>query len=67
VAVVLLASAGVSPGDATLVALLGYLTGQGPALLGGILQISSREKPASKAACPQRPEIEREPMFPLQV
>ena len=39
VAVVLLASVGVSSTDAVLVALLGYLTGQVPALLGGALTI----------------------------
>ncbi|MCZ7687652.1 MAG: lysylphosphatidylglycerol synthase domain-containing protein [Sandaracinaceae bacterium] len=37
VAVVLLASAGVASSDAVLVALLGYLTGQVPALFGGVL------------------------------
>lgn len=37
VAVVLLASAGVASSDAMLVALLGYLTGQVPALIGGVL------------------------------
>lgn len=39
VAVVLLGSVGVSAADATLVALLGYLTGQAPALAGGALQM----------------------------
>lgn len=37
VAVVLLASAGVASTDAALIALLGYLTGQVPALAGGVL------------------------------
>src|SRR5690606_16523190 len=37
VAVVLLATAGVASSDAMLVALLGYLTGQVPALAGGVL------------------------------
>lgn len=42
VAVVLLAGVGVASTDAVLVALLGYLTGQVPALLGGVLTIGSR-------------------------
>ena len=47
VAVVLLASAGVSSTDAVLVALLGYLTGQVPAILGGgLLLTGSREVPS---------------------
>lgn len=47
VAVVLLASAGVSSTDAVLVALLGYLTGQVPALLGGgLLLTGTREVPS---------------------
>lgn len=37
VAVMLLARVGVATGDATLVAVLGYLAGQVPALLGGVL------------------------------
>jgi hypothetical protein len=41
VAVFLLAAAGVSATDAVLVALLGYLTGQVPALLGGLASMSS--------------------------
>lgn len=40
VAVVLLARVGVSATDATLLALLGYLTGQLPALLGGLLTLT---------------------------
>ena len=47
VAVLLLATAGVSPADAVLVALLGYLTGQLPALLGGgLLLTGDREVPS---------------------
>lgn len=39
VAVLLLGAAAVGPTDATLVALLGYLTGQVPALAGGLLML----------------------------
>ncbi len=46
VAVALLARVGVSASDATLLALLGYLTGQVPALLGGLLSL----RPAPDAA-----------------
>lgn len=42
VAVVLLAAAGVPASDAVLVALLGYVTGQVPALLGGVLLVVDR-------------------------
>ncbi|MCB9593775.1 MAG: flippase-like domain-containing protein [Sandaracinaceae bacterium] len=42
VAVVLLATVGVVSTDAVLVALLGYLTGQVPALLGGVLTLVDR-------------------------
>jgi len=54
VAVVLLASAAVGPTDASLVALLGYLTGQVPALLGGALQVShaAEESQAIETAAP---------------
>lgn len=53
VAVVLLGMAAVGPTDASLVALLGYLTGQIPALVGGMLQISrSSGAPSSAAAAP---------------
>lgn len=45
VAVMLLATAGVSSTEAVLVALLGYLTGQLPALLGGILMAARRVRP----------------------
>ncbi len=48
VAVVLLATAGIGSTDATLVALLGYLTGQVPALLGGLLRAVQRS--AERAA-----------------
>ena len=44
VAVVLLAAVGVGSTDATLLALLGYLTGQVPALLGGLLTLRSRDR-----------------------
>jgi hypothetical protein len=40
VAVVLLATVGVGPTDASLVALLGYLGGQVPALVGGAIQLT---------------------------
>lgn len=43
VAVLLLAGAGVSSTDAVLIALLGYLTGQVPALLGGLAMMGSRQ------------------------
>jgi len=46
VAVVLLASVGVASTDAVLVALLGYLTGQVPALLGGALTILGPRVPS---------------------
>ncbi len=50
VAVVLLASAGVASSDAVLVALLGYLTGQVPALFGGLLFALRRaERPPALA------------------
>ncbi|MEZ4340026.1 MAG: lysylphosphatidylglycerol synthase transmembrane domain-containing protein [Sandaracinaceae bacterium] len=42
VAVVLLAGVGVASTDAVLVALLGYLTGQVPALIGGALTLTGR-------------------------
>ncbi len=51
VAVVLLASAGVASSDAVLVALLGYLTGQVPALAGGLLMALRRsERQAAQPA-----------------
>ena len=56
VAVFLLAAAGVSSTDAVLVALLGYLTGQIPALLGGIASMQSSQKtvdPVALAAAEQ--------------
>jgi hypothetical protein len=37
---VLLATVGVGPTDASLVALLGYLGGQVPALVGGAIQLT---------------------------
>ena len=40
-AVLLLGTIGVAPTDAALLALLGYLAGQPPALLGGLLSLSS--------------------------
>lgn len=53
VAVVLLATAGVAPTDAVLVALLGYITGQVPALVGGALfaldKIQKTQRPAPEA------------------
>ncbi|HJL18411.1 MAG TPA: lysylphosphatidylglycerol synthase transmembrane domain-containing protein [Sandaracinaceae bacterium LLY-WYZ-13_1] len=52
VAVVLLASAGVSATDAVLVALLGYLTGQVPALVGGVWMALGRPRPE-----PASPEL----------
>ncbi len=48
VAVVLLASAGVGPTEASLIALLGYVTGQLPALLGGALTLVS-DRPGARA------------------
>lgn len=48
VAVVLLASVGVASTDAALIALLGYLTGQVPALVGGVLLLA-RKTAASEA------------------
>lgn len=50
VAVVLLAGAGVGATDAVLVALLGYLTGQLPALLGGAFMATSRAETTPSAA-----------------
>jgi uncharacterized protein (TIRG00374 family) len=51
VAIVLLAAASVGPTDASLVALLGYVTGQMPALVGGLLNLTgdSRETSMSPA------------------
>jgi uncharacterized membrane protein YbhN (UPF0104 family) len=48
VAVMLLAGAGVPTSDAVLVALLGYVTGQAPAILGGILLMLDRNAPKPK-------------------
>jgi hypothetical protein len=45
VAVMLLATAGVTSTEAVLVALLGYLTGQVPALFGGVLMAVGRVRP----------------------
>lgn len=45
-AVLLLSGAGVDTTDAVLLALLSYLTGQVPALLGGVLLASARPEPA---------------------
>ncbi len=50
VAVVLLAGVGVSSTDAMLVALLGYLTGQVPALLGGALTFTHRRREVPSVA-----------------
>lgn len=55
VAVVLLATAGVSSTDAVLVALLGYLTGQVPALLGGGLMAISRGAASTTGPAPVSP------------
>ncbi|MEQ9699442.1 MAG: hypothetical protein RLO54_16525, partial [Sandaracinaceae bacterium] len=55
VAVVLLATAGVSSTDAVLVALLGYLTGQVPALLGGGLMAISRGAASTGVPAPVSP------------
>ena len=55
VAVVLLATAGVSSTDAVLVALLGYLTGQVPALLGGGLMAISRGAASATGPAPVSP------------
>lgn len=49
VAVILLAGASVTSTDALLVALLGYLTGQVPALLGGALMLGGRREVPSLA------------------
>jgi uncharacterized membrane protein YbhN (UPF0104 family) len=48
VAVVLLASVGIGSTDAMLVALLGYLTGQAPALVGGVLLAAQRSAERSE-------------------
>lgn len=50
VAVVLLGTAGVASTDAVLVALLGYLTGQVPALLGGALFAAAKAQRAPHGA-----------------
>jgi glycosyltransferase 2 family protein len=50
VAVVLLAGAGVPASDAVLVALLGYVTGQVPALVGGVLLLLDRGAARGAAA-----------------
>jgi uncharacterized membrane protein YbhN (UPF0104 family) len=47
-AVLLLSGAGVDTTDAVLLALLSYLTGQVPALLGGVLLAFGRAEPASQ-------------------
>jgi hypothetical protein len=57
VAVVLLATAGVGSTDAVLVGLLGYLTGQAPALAGGVLLAIRRApepEPAAELASAER-------------
>lgn len=54
VAVVLLARVGVSAADATLIALLGYLSGQLPAVVGGLLTLAPAPR-ASVAPATQRP------------
>lgn len=54
VAVALLVSSGVTNTDAMLVALVGYLTGQAPALLGGLVMALSGDRPAS----PAKPALE---------
>lgn len=58
VAVALLVSAGdgsVTTTDAMLLALVGYLTGQAPALLGGILLAISRDPARPTSAALARP------------
>lgn len=52
VAVALLAGAGVGAADAVLVALLGYLTGQIPALAGGLLLVVDRGAPRLSEVAP---------------
>lgn len=52
VAVALLATVGVGPTDAVLVALLGYLTGQVPALLGGLAMLGSETPERSAEPTP---------------
>lgn len=52
VAVALLATVGVGPTDGVLVGLLGYLTGQVPALLGGLAMLISRRPPIPTAPLP---------------
>jgi uncharacterized membrane protein YbhN (UPF0104 family) len=59
VAVVLLARVGVSATDATLIALLGYLTGQLPALLGGLLTLAPA--PDARRSGPPRAPTENLP------
>ncbi len=50
VAVVLLATVGVASTDAALIALLGYLTGQVPALAGGLLMLARKSAPPAPIA-----------------
>ncbi len=50
VAVVLLATVGVASTDAALIALLGYLTGQVPAVAGGVLLLIRKSAPAAPVA-----------------
>ncbi|MDQ3037932.1 MAG: flippase-like domain-containing protein, partial [Myxococcota bacterium] len=52
VAVMLLATAGVATSDAVLVGLLGYVTGQVPALVGGLLLLLDRSALRSKDGTP---------------
>lgn len=58
VAVALLGTIGVSATDATLVALLGFLVGQVPGIVGGLMSLAGRREPvtgAPTAAAPQAP------------
>jgi glycosyltransferase 2 family protein len=58
VAVVLLAGVGIGSTDAVLIALLGYLTGQVPAIVGGVLSIA---KKSVKESDP-KPELAEQPI-----
>ncbi|MCC6874818.1 MAG: flippase-like domain-containing protein [Sandaracinaceae bacterium] len=65
VAVMLLASAGVAPADAMLVALLGYVTGQVPALAGGLLLVAKRAA-ASSVHSPAEPSLAEPALAPAE-
>jgi uncharacterized membrane protein YbhN (UPF0104 family) len=70
VSVFLLAGAGVSTSDAVLIALLGYLTGQVPALIGGVLlmldrdALRARSEIATRAPTPTTNDVAPFPLPP---